>query len=271
MVSFLLALSFIQINGFGDWIIYVLFVISVVTAVLFIRTERRVAEPMVDLQLFKNRLFSVNIGTALLAFIASAGITLLIPLYLQDVMGFDTQKTGLWMVISPIAMALVAPISGMLSDKIGSRLLTTIGLSVALAGYIVLTTFTANTSMLVYSITFILTGAGTGFFQSPNNSAVMGSSPKERLGVASGLLSLTRVLGQTAGVSILGTIWASNVIHFAGSFQGADATQAPKAAQVAGLHVASLSIVGIISVAVFFSAWALISVSRTKRADEPEV
>lgn len=270
LISFLLALSIIQTEGFSNWLIYGLLGLSVIMGVLFIFTEKRSPEPMIDLHLFENQLFSINLGTGFLTFVASSGVVLLLPLYMQNVMGFDPQKTGLLMIISPLAMALAAPISGALSDKIGSRLLTTIGLSVALLGYLVYIAFNDHTSILVYVIAFILTGTGMGIFQSPNNSAVMGSSPKERLGVASGLLSLTRTLGQTVGISILGALWEANVFHFAGNVQAADATQAPITAQVAGLKVAMIFAAVIIIAAVSLSSWALIKVTRAKRAPAVE-
>lgn len=270
LISFLMALSIIQTEGFKNWIIYVLLIISVVMGVLFIRTEKRAPQPMIDLHLFENSLFSINLATGLLIFVASAGVTLLIPLYFQNVMGFDPQKTGLLMIISPIAMALAAPISGSLSDKIGSRKLTTIGLSVALFGYLFYILFSSTSSILLYVVAFLLTGTGMGIFQSPNNSAVMGSAPKSRLGVASGLLSLTRTLGQTVGISILGALWEANVFHFAGNVQAADATQAPIPAQVSGLHVAMMFAAVIIVAALCLSAWALITVTRNKRNGESE-
>lgn len=266
LASFLLALSFVQINGFKNPFIYPLLVLSVVMVVLFLRAERKAPEPMVDLKLFGNHLFTINLLTCLLTFIASSGITLLLPLFLQNVKGFDMQTTGLLMIISPMAMALVAPISGSLSDRMELRKLTTIGLSVALIGYLLLITFSEKTSLFVYVITFIATGAGMGFFQAPNNSAVMGSAPKERLGVASGLLSLTRTLGQTVGISILGAVWEANVLFQAANQQISDATQAPITAQVGGLHIATAVSAVFIILALLFSAWALISVTRAKKA-----
>jgi MFS family permease len=172
----------------------------------------------------------------------------------------------LLMIISPVAMALVAPISGSLSDRMELRKLTTIGLSIALIGYLLLITFSEKTSIFIYVLTFLATGAGMGFFQSPNNSAVMGSAPQERLGVASGLLSLTRTLGQTVGISILGAVWETNVIRLAGNVSVSDATQAPILAQVGGLHIATGFTAVIMVLALSLSAWALISVIRSKKS-----
>jgi EmrB/QacA subfamily drug resistance transporter len=264
MASFLLALSFIQTDGFQNLLVYVLLVFAVAMIALFIKVENKASEPMIDLHLFTNRLFSINLITCFITFVASAGVTLLIPLYLQNVMGFDPQKTGILMIISPLAMAVVAPLSGAISDRVGSRVLTTIGLVICLTGYIAFINLNAQTSTISYILSYAAIGTGMGIFQSPNNSTIMGEAPKHRLGVASGLLSLTRVLGQTAGISILGALWEANVFRFAGKIQVSDATQAPIWAQVAGLHDAMLFIVIFILVAVFLSAWALITVQRAK-------
>jgi EmrB/QacA subfamily drug resistance transporter len=265
VASYLLALSFMQIEGFNDPLVYILLAVGVVMTAVFIWVEYKSREPMIDLHLFVNRLFSINLITCFLTFVASAGITLLIPLYLQNVMGFDTQKTGILMVVSPLVMAMVAPFSGAISDRVGSRVLTTIGLVIAGIGYLAFTSLSEHTSTIAYILSYAAIGAGMGIFQAPNNSAVMGSAPKERLGVASGLLSLTRVLGQTAGIAVLGALWESNVFKYAGALHVTDATLAPIRAQVAGLHDALVFTVAIVVLAIIFSSWALVTVQRAKR------
>jgi len=270
MASFLLALSLIQTDGFQNKLVYGLLVFAVVMVALFLRAEKKASEPMIDLFLFTNRLFSINLITCFLTFVASAGVTLLIPLYLQNMMGFDPQKTGILMIISPLAMAVAAPVSGAISDRVGSRVLTTIGLVISIIGYISFIGLNEHTSTIVYILSYAAIGIGMGVFQSPNNSTIMGEAPKHRLGVASGLLSLTRVLGQTVGISLLGALWEANVFRFAGKIQVSDATQAPIPAQVAGLHDAMIFIVFFILVAVFLSAWALITVQRAKKHPKPD-
>jgi EmrB/QacA subfamily drug resistance transporter len=265
MASFLLALSFIQLDGFQNALAYILLVVFVVMMVLFIRVEFKAEQPMIDMQLFVNRLFSINLITCFLTFIASAGITLLMPLYLQNKLGYDPLKTGLLMIISPLAMAGVSPFSGALSDRLGSRLLTTLGLVISGVGYAVFVGLNEHTTTLVYILSYAAIGIGMGIFQSPNNSTIMGSAPKDRLGVASGLLSLTRIVGQAAGISILGAIWEATVLRNLGSLQGSDATLAPVHAQVLGLHNALFSIVVIILVAFVLSVWALFTVRRAER------
>ncbi|NMC86271.1 MAG: MFS transporter, partial [Anaerolineaceae bacterium] len=271
LVSLLLALSFLQVGGFSGWMIGALLLVAVVTLIVFLRLERRAQQPMVELKLFRNALFSINLATAFLTFVASAGVTLLLPLYLQNVMGYDPQKTGLLMIVSPLAMALVAPLSGALSDRLGSRLLTTVGLAVALVGYFAFVSLNEHTSTLAYILSYAAIGMGMGIFQSPNNSAVMGSAPKDRLGVASGLLSLTRVLGQTVGISLLGALWEASVLRLNQGGKVMDATRAPILAQVGGLTIAMIFIVAVIVLALGLSAWALITVTRTKNTRAAEL
>ena len=160
-----------------------------VTLVVFIQVELKVEQPMIDLKIFKNKLFSVNLITGFLVFIASAGTMLLFPLYLQNILMFGPRQTGLMLAITPLIVAFIAPLAGTLSDRIGSRLITSIGLGLLLLGYIAVTSLSADTTVFGYLLRFIPVGIGVGLFQSPNNSAVMGSAPRERLGVASGLLS----------------------------------------------------------------------------------
>ena len=99
-----------------------------------------------------------------------------------------------------------------------------------------LSTVTADMTALGYVLRFLPMGIGLGIFQSPNNSAVMGAVPRERLGVASGLLSITRIVGQTTGIAVLSALWAGRVVVHHGAPLPEGATSAPAAAQVAGLH-----------------------------------
>ena len=97
-----------------------------------------------------------------------------------------------------------------------------------------------------------------GVFQSPNNSAIMGSAPRERLGVASGLLAITRTLGQTTGIATLGALWAARVAHHTGGTVQGDATTAPAAAQVAGQQDTFLVVLALIVLALALAVWGLV-------------
>ena len=114
--------------------------------------------------------------------------------------------------------------------------MTVAGLAVLLIGYIAASTLTAETSVLGYIVRLIPVGLGMGIFQSPNNSAIMGAVPKRALGVASGLLAVTRTLGQVTGVAVLGALWATRVLLYHGTPLPGGATTAPPLVQVAALQ-----------------------------------
>ena len=257
LLSLLLGLTLGQNQGFTSLPVLVLFVVFVISLVAFIRIERHSEQPMVDLSLFSSNLFSVNLITGFLTFVCSAGTVLLMPFFLQNIMLFSPEKAGLLLAVVPLSMGLIAPLSGTLSDRFGTRLLTVVGLAMLLVGYLAVSTLTTSISILGYIVRFIPVGLGMGIFQSPNNSAIMGAAPRNRLGVASGLLSLTRTVGQTSGIAILGAIWASLVMQLTHSVPGADATTAPAAIQMSALHTTLLVIVGLVSSALLLSIWAL--------------
>jgi EmrB/QacA subfamily drug resistance transporter len=269
LVGLLSALTIGQHSGFFNPTVILLFILFAVALAAFIRVESRTASPMIDLKMFKNRMFSINLVTGFLAFIVSAGTILIIPFYLQNILLYSPRETGLMMAITPLTVALVSPISGSLSDRIGSRLITTLGLVMILLGHVFLTTLSAETTTLGYLLRFIPVGIGIGLFQSPNNSAIMGSAPRERLGVASSLLSLTRTIGQTTGIALLGAFWETRVKLLSGSLFTKDITSAPVAAQVAGLQDTIRLDVAIISVALVLSIWALIQWNQSRKGLNP--
>lgn len=246
-----------EINGFSYLPVYFLLVLFILFFITFLVIETRVSQPMIDLRLFKNRHFAINLVTGFLTFMASAGITILMPYYLQNVMGHSPQITGLLMAVVPLALGIMSPISGSLSDRFGTRPLTVLGLALLFVGYILVGTLQTDTSALGYVLRFLPIGLGAGIFQSPNNSEIMSSAPRESLGVASGLLSLTRTLGQTTGIAILGAIWTGLVFsQLSGAFVQ-EATLAPAIIQVNALQ-STLHIVTVgIAVALGLSIWAL--------------
>jgi hypothetical protein len=119
--------------------------------------------------------------------------------------------------------------------------------------------------VLGYLLRFIPVGIGIGMFQAPNNSAIMGSVPRERAGVASSLLSLTRTIGQTSGIAMLGAFWERRVDALAGGVHYENVTQAPIPAQVGGLVDTIHLVIGLILVGLVLSLWALTVWLRQRR------
>lgn len=270
-LSLLLALTIGQQIGFNDSRIWLLFGAWLVLLVSFIVIEWRTPQPMIDLKLFQNSLFSVSLVTGFIVFIALAGGTILMPFYLENVLGYDPFQVGLLLAIIPIGLGLMAPLSGSLSDRFGTRLITVIGLFVMMIGYLAMSTLSAQTSIGGYIVRLLPVGLGIGIFQSPNNSGIMGSAPRERLGVASGLLAITRTLGQTTGIAILGAVWASRVIVYYGEILPGGATTAPSQIQVAGLQDTFLIVTGLVACALMVSIWGLVQERRLRQMETAKV
>ncbi len=249
LLSLLLALTLGQSRGFTDPLVLGLFATSGVLLVGFVILEQHVPTPMIDLHIFRNRDLSLGLATGLLTFVAGAGALLLVPFYLENVLGYNVGSVGLLMAVVPISAGIFAPLSGWLSDRIGPRPITVVGLAVMLIGYIGASTLTVDTGTLGYILRMAPLGVGLGIFQSPNNSAIMGSATRQRTGITSSMLSLSRTVGQTTGNAVLGAIWAGRVLSRLNSIPKGGASAAPPAAQVAGLHETFLIAAGLILVA----------------------
>lgn len=264
LASFLLALTLGQRSGFTRPLVLSLFAAWLIFLLIFIGIEWRVEQPLIDLHLFRQNLLSVNLLTGFITFIAIAGTVLLMPFYLENVLRYSPRQVGMLLAIVPLMLGIVSPISGSLSDRYGTRPITLIGLLVLLFGYACLSTLNEHTSAVGYVLRFMPVGIGMAIFQSPNNSAIMGAAPIERLGIVSGLLSLTRTLGQTTGIALLGAIWAGRTAYYEKPSLPGIAAKDPAIAQVLGLNDTFMVIVALIGAALLLSAWALLK-ERTAR------
>jgi EmrB/QacA subfamily drug resistance transporter len=186
-----------------------LLVLSAALAIGFVRWERRASAPMVDLSMFGDRLFSAALASSVLAYLAIFMLNLLVPFYLIHGIGFDYFHAGILLTPVPVAMLVFAPISGWLSDRVGSRALTSGGMILVAISFYWLSRLGVHPSYTDLVPPLLINGVGTGLFTSPNNSAVMGSVRPARMGTAAGLLATSRNLGMA-----LGTASAAAVIAF---------------------------------------------------------
>ena len=265
LLSLLVALTLGQRVGFGDGTVLLLVGMFVVFLASFIFIELRAEQPMLDLRLFRNSLFSVSLTTGFIIFICLSGTLILMPFYAQNVLGYDPQQTGLLMATVPLALGVIAPLSGSLSDRFGSRPIMVAGLAVLTVGFLAISSLDAETTTLGYVLRFLPMGLGMGMFQSPNNSAIMGSAPRDRLGIASGMLAVTRTLGQTTGIAVLGALWAGQVFKHAGIVIAGGATAAPIAAQVFALRDTFVIVSILIFIALLLSIWGLREERKLKK------
>ena len=231
---FALGMTFAQDQGLGNHLVLALLLVSALGAISFMKIEKTVANPMVDLTLFQNIPFSLNLMMGLFSFITLGGV-FIIPFFLQLVKHYTPQEIGLIMMVTPVSVALFSLLSGVLSDRLGTRGLSMIGLFIMASGCLSISTLNAEVGVIGYLLRMAPLGLGLGIFQSPNNSAIMGEAPPERLGVASGLLSLTRSLGQTTGMPIMGAIFTASLLASANMTTFSNITDAPPNALVSGL------------------------------------
>ncbi len=233
--SYALGMTLGQQMGFGSRVAQTMLITAAVGLAAFIVLESRVEQPMIDLSLFKNVLFDLNLVMGWLIFIVMAG-AFIMPFFLELVQGYQPTLVGLLMMVHPIAMGSIAPLAGSLSDRFGSRGISLIGLIVIVGGALALSTLREGMTPLGFAARIVLFGIGMGLFSAPNNSAIMGAVPRERLGVGSGLLSLSRLLGNTTGLPLIGAIFTTHALSFANLPAGTDVTKAGSAALVAGIQ-----------------------------------
>lgn len=264
LFSLLLALTLGQDLGFSDARILALFGGWAIFTALFIFIEWHADQPMIDLRLFQNRLFSINLITGIISFIVIAGTFILLPFYLENVLGYDVSHVGLLLAVVPIALGVTSPLAGSLSDRFGTRLIAVIGLILLVIGYAAMSTLDAQTTTLGYVLRLLPIGLGMGIFMSANNSAIMGAAPRGQLGIVSGLLSITRTLGQVIGIAILGAIWAARVFYHAGQTLPGGATTAPADVQIAALQDTFFGMIIFITVALGLGIWGLVQERQAK-------
>lgn len=180
-------------------------------AFIFIRTENKSSAPMLDLSLFRNPLFSTASVSAILNYICVYSIIFLMPFYLIQGRGFNPAQAGLLLTVQPILMAISAPISGAMSDRLGSRLPGMLGMGVLASGLFILSFLGPSSGMWLVGLGLGVCGLGTGTFISPNTSALMGAAPRARQGIASGVQGAARNFGMVVGIGLAGAILTTHL------------------------------------------------------------
>lgn len=178
------------------------FGLAIAAFIIFIKVELAEDSPMLQLNIFRNQLFSLSIICGFLLFVAMNCSNILLPFYLQDVIKMSPSVSGLYLMTYPMVLFVVAPISGHLSDKIGSELLTLIGLMVFSSAFFMMATLNQNLEPVKLIVIIAIMALGNGMFQSPNNSLIMSSVPRDRVGIAGSINALVRNLGLVVGISV---------------------------------------------------------------------
>jgi EmrB/QacA subfamily drug resistance transporter len=195
-------LAFGGIYGWTTWWVLGGFLAFIVAVPLFVAVERNRADPLLDLDLFNDRLFAMGNLTSLLNGIARNGVLFLLVFYLQGARGYDPVTAGL--MLSPLAVGLLvlSPISGAIADRYGSRLLATVGMIVTGIGLAGLVTIDVDTPFWQLALWQLIIGAGSGLFASPNTSAVMGVVPPDKRGMGAGVRMMLTQIGFMVSIAL---------------------------------------------------------------------
>jgi EmrB/QacA subfamily drug resistance transporter len=272
LISLLVPLTFAPEWGWAEPRTLVLLLLSTAALVAFVVVERRVADPVLDLDLLvRNRLFAAANLAALLNYMALYAVSVLTAIHLEVVQGLSATATGVLILSQPLLMALLSPLSGRLSDRIGSRVLTTGGMVTIAAGMVLLAAMPHDAPVWQVAACLGLVGLGMAAFSAPNASAIMGSVRRDQLSVASAMMGTMRTAGQSLSVALLGGIAASQLgrlgsrlLFSHGDSEGASGLAARAVAgyaqgyRYAMLAGAALALVG-----------ALVSLTRGADAGEP--
>jgi len=212
--------------GFTSPLAIILVASAVALLALFIIFERRVSHPIVDLSLFRNRVFAAANISLIFMFVAISANTFLMPFFLIDGLGHSASRTGLIFATISFTALIVGPVSGWLSDKVGSRILCTVGITLICLALFLLSRLSTESSEVDVIIRLVIQGIGSGMFSSPNNSSIMGSVPREKLSTGSAMIGTVRQIGMSCGIAIAGTIFTSRQAFHAARFSLENLSQA---------------------------------------------
>ncbi len=201
VAGFLLALSRGRDLGWTSPLVLGLVLVASLCFAGFIAAEVRVSAPVVDLSLFRRPSFTIANLLNVLCNCATFAIWLLVPYYIVNALGYSAFAGGVLLMTSPLATALAAPLAGWLSDRLGTSLLSTLGLGIAALGLWCMSRLEVASSSLSVALTLASVGLGLGIFQTPNMSFIMGAIPRAQQGVAGSMSQMMRTLGVVLGVT----------------------------------------------------------------------
>ena len=193
-----LAISRGGLSGWNDAIVIAGFAAAIVLLPLFIYIEAHQRAPMLDLWLFRDRLFAAAAGAAFLNGLSRFALMFVFVFYYQGAQGDSALTAGLKLAPMAVGMLIASPIAGVIADRHGSRALAALGMLVSAAAMAAMTTLEVTTPFWESGLWLFVVGCGSGMFNSPNTAAMMGAVRPNRRGIAAG----ARLLVQNAGAVI---------------------------------------------------------------------
>ncbi|MBI2866193.1 MAG: MFS transporter [Chloroflexi bacterium] len=238
MGSFLLWINQATRSGLSSLGPWAFAAVAAISGLAFLRIERRVEGPVVDLALFRSRIFALANIAHVLYFASYTIIALGFPFYLVTGLGLTSGQAGTVFTLSPGLRIALSPLAGWLSDRVGPRLLTTSGMALSSGGFLLLSRLGSASRLEEVVAYLIVTSLGLAIFEAPNMSAIMGDAPRERQGTASALVAISRQGGMTLGLAASGSLLAArqrgHAVHLAAAHT--DPATIPQLAMVAGFH-----------------------------------
>lgn len=204
-----LVLALIEGNSWG-WdspAVLALIAVSIISLITFVFTENRVTAPIIEFGLFKSRNFIGSVITAFIISFAMMGVFFFLALYMQNILGYSALEAGVRFLPTTLVIMVFSPISGRLVDRIGPRWLIVSGMAMIALSLYMFSTIDNGTTFADLLPGFLILGAGIGLTMSPMSTAAMNAVPKTKAGVASGVLSMFRMVGGTFGVAALGALF----------------------------------------------------------------
>ncbi len=206
LVCFLLSITNVHKLGWDSPAIIGGFLAAVTALAVFVWWEGRAEAPMLDLDFFRSKVFTLGVSARFLSFLAGSAVYFIMPFYLVQGLGLEPRTAGFLMVPGSIAIATWGPLSGRLSDRIGTRWLTVAGMALTTIGMLMFAGLDENSSMLRVMISIFIEGTGIGLFSSPNTSAIMTAIDSRKFSVASAFLNLVRTSAGLSGIAIFTAI-----------------------------------------------------------------
>lgn len=207
LLALLLAISEGYHWGWTSLKIIVLGVLTLLFGSLFYIRDHRINYPLINFSIFKIKQFTFGNLAVMTSYMAMFTNGILLPFYLMEILKLDAFRAGLLILPYSVTLSVIAPIAGSIAGKYGGRYLTLAGPIVYITALIIFTTFDKNTQMWQIIAASGIMGIGNGLFQSPSNNSIMTSVQKKDLGIASGILALSRNLGNILGVAVTITLF----------------------------------------------------------------
>jgi len=211
MLSLLMALTIGSFSGWANMKVVAMFAIAAITMVAFVNIESKTEQPMLDMRLLKTRVLAFAFASNLFNGIARGAITFLMIFYFQGIKAFDPIMAGILLTPLAVSMFIVSPISGILSDKYDSRVLSSLGLLISSVGLLGLMRINESTSTFELIVWMFIMGIGSGFFFSPNSNSIMGAVPANKRGIAASIRTMFSNAGSVLSIAISMAIIGSSV------------------------------------------------------------